>query len=261
MFLTFPALWNTTLPLHKYVSLFCVNNKPHCRIKSCPLTLYVPVICSSKFCQTIKLERKNVRCAVLLNYNRNGAICSLEGLNIDWLLATVVENNKMSSVIHLSIISNISSCWLVTITAREIPIYLYVKWVHKNKHIPGLGRQWVAHIWSSADKFIFMCISSYKSHYGPFFSAYTPASWSFMEREEMWNVSTEIKHEENLSRRSYPLHELDINEIRNGIGLVENVTKIYVPLIFNTLVTKVLGMRRLSSVWIWKWLLVRLADS
>jgi hypothetical protein len=56
------------------------------------------------------------------------------------------------------------------------------------------------------------------------------------------------KHEENLSRRSYLLHELDIRETRNGIGFVENVTKIYVPLIFTTLVTKNLGMRRLSSV-------------
>jgi hypothetical protein len=58
----------------------------------------------------------------------------------------------------------------------------------------------------------------------------------------------EVKHEENLSRRSYPLYKLDIRETRNGIGFVENVTKIYVSLIFTTLATKVLGMRRLSSV-------------
>jgi len=57
----------------------------------------------------------------------------------------------------------------------------------------------------------------------------------------------EVKHEENLSLRSYPLHELDIRETRNGIGFVE-VTKSYVPLIFTTLATNVLGMRRLSTV-------------
>jgi hypothetical protein len=58
----------------------------------------------------------------------------------------------------------------------------------------------------------------------------------------------EVKHEEILLRRSYPIRELDMRKTRNDIGFVENVTKIYVPLIFTTLATKVLGMRRLSSV-------------
>jgi len=133
-----------------------------------------------------------------------------------------------------------------------------MKWVHKNKRIPGLGLPRVAYISSGADKFIFMYIRSYKSHYGPFFSACTPASWSSMERKELWNVSMEVKHEENLSLRSYPLHELDIRETRNGIGFVE-VTKSYVPLIFTTLATNVLGMRRLSTVWMWGKLFVRLS--
>jgi len=55
----------------------------------------------------------------------------------------------------------------------------------------------------------------------------------------------DVKHEGNVSRPSYPLHELDIRETCNGTGFVENVTKMYVPLIFTTLATKVLGMHRL----------------